>query len=63
MTLETAFNRQRKYKAFWGVFIVVSAALFFDKLTGTEYANLVWPIFGLYMGGNVGEHFSKKEQS
>jgi hypothetical protein len=56
-------RRNRKYTAFWGVFLMASAALFFDKLTGAEFANLVWPVFGLYMGGNVGARWTDRRDS
>lgn len=63
MTLGTRLRRDRKYKAFWAVFLMASVALFFDKLTGSEYANLVWPVFGLFMGGNVGAHWTERKDS
>lgn len=56
-------RRDRKYKAFWAVFLMASVALFFDKLSGSEYGNLVWPVFGLYMGGNVGQHWTENKTS
>lgn len=56
-------RRDRKYTAFWGVFLMTSVALFFDKLSGAEFVNLIWPVFGLYMGGNVGEHWSERKES
>lgn len=56
-------RRERKYTAFWGVFLMASVALFFDKLTGAEFANLAWPIFGLYMGGNVGQTWSERRNA
>lgn len=56
-------RRDRKYKTFWAVFLMASVALFFDKLTGAEYGNLIWPTFGLYMGGNVGQHWTDRKDS
>ena len=56
-------RRDRKYKAFWGVFLMASVGLFFDKLNGSEYANLVWPVFGLYMAGNVGHQWKERKES
>ena len=53
-------RRDRKYKAFWGVFLMASVAIFWDKLSGAEYVNLMVFVFGLYMGGNVGETWAKK---
>jgi len=57
--MEDQLRRDRKYKAFWGVFLMASVALFFDKLGGDQYVNLLWPVFGLYMAGNGWEHASK----
>lgn len=58
---EDRLRRDRKYKAFWAVFLMASTALFWDKLSGSEYANLVWPVFGLFMAGNVGEHWTRQK--
>ena len=53
-------GRNRKYTAFWALFMTSSVLLVFDKLNGAQYVQLIVFVFGLYMGGNVGEHFSKK---
>lgn len=55
-------RRNRKYKAYWGAFLMASAALFWNKLTGDQYVNLVIFTFGLYMGGNVGEHWTRRDK-
>lgn len=55
-------RRDRKNKAFWGVFLMASVALFWNRLDGTEYVSLIWPVFGLYMAGNVGEHWTKQKK-
>lgn len=59
--MEDRLRRDRKYKAFWGVFLMTSVALFFDKLNGDQFVDLVWPVFGLFMAGNVGEHWTKNK--
>jgi hypothetical protein len=41
---------------------MASVALFWGKLTGDQYINLVIFTFGLYMGGNVGEHWTRREK-
>lgn len=55
-------RRERKYTTFWGVFLFASVALFFDKLNGDQWVELLIFIFGLYMAGNVGEHYTRKAQ-
>lgn len=60
MTIATKLRRDRKYKAFWGVFLLSCIALFFDKLNGGEWVDLVIFVFGLYMAGNVGSHYTQK---
>ena len=57
-----SLRRDRKNKAFWGVFLMASVALFFGRLTGTEYVGLLWPVFGLYMAGNVGAGWKKEDK-
>lgn len=61
--LSTGSNtrRDRKYKAFWGVFLFTAVALFFGKLSGGEFVSLASLVFGLYMGGNVGEHWTRNK--
>ena len=58
--LDDRLRRDRKYKSFWAVFLMASAMTFLDKLTGAEYVQLLTFVFGLYMAGNVGEHWTKK---
>lgn len=60
--MEDRLRRDRKYKAFWGVFLMSSVALFFDKLNGDQFVALIWPVFGLFMAGNVGEHWTKAKE-
>ncbi len=61
-TLETRLRRDRKYKAFWAVFLLSCIALAFDKLNGEQWVDLVVFVFGLYMAGNVGAHFTQKDK-
>jgi uncharacterized membrane protein YjjP (DUF1212 family) len=61
VTVASKLRRDRKYKAFWAVFLFSCAALFFDKLNGEQWVDLVIFVFGLYMAGNVGAHFTQKD--
>ena len=61
--LDDRLRRDRKYKAFWGVFLMSSVMVFVDKLSGAEYVQLLTFVFGLYMAGNVGEHWTKKGET
>jgi hypothetical protein len=54
-------RRDRKYKAFWAVFLMASSALFWDKLSGAEFVQLVTFVFGLYMAGNGFVHWANKD--
>lgn len=56
-------RRDRKYKAFWGVFLFSASALMLGKLTGTEWITFAGTVYGLYMAGNVGEHYTKRGQN
>lgn len=58
-----ALRENRKYSVFWGVFVVVTFLLIFDRLGGSEYKDIVIFVTGLYMAGNVGEHLSKRGQA
>jgi len=62
-TLGDRLSRDRKYKAFWAVFIVSCAALGFDKITGDHWVDVVGMVFGLYMVGNVGAHYSNRNRT
>jgi len=61
MAMEDLLRRDRKYKAFWAVFLMGSVALFFDKLDGDQFVNLVWPVFGLFMAGNGFVHYTMRK--
>lgn len=60
---EETLRRDRKYKAYWGTFLLASVALFWDKLSGDQYVNLIIFIYGLYVGGNVGEHWTTTKET
>lgn len=62
MKADDMLRRDRKYKAFWAVFLMASVALFWDKLSGDQYVNLVWPVFGLFMAGNAAVHWTQKDK-
>jgi len=57
--MKDLLKAQRKYVAFWGVLLLSTILTTFDKLTGAEWVNIVMPVFGLYMAGNVSEHHIK----
>lgn len=52
-------RRDRKYKAFWAAFLTSTVALFWKKLTGDQWVDFNTVVFGLYMVGNVGEHWTR----
>lgn len=54
--------RDRKYKVFWGAFIVTAILLFFDKITGDQWVTMSSVEFMTYMAGNVSGKFSNKEK-
>lgn len=58
--MKDLIQTHRKYMAFWGVLLLSSILAAFDKLTGTEWVNVVMPVFGLFMAGNVGEHYNNR---
>lgn len=59
-TIEDRLRRDRKYKAFWAVFLMASTMTFFGKLNGAQYVDLIIFVFGLFMAGNVGEHWTRR---
>lgn len=56
--MDDMLRRERKYKAFWAMFLVITGLLTWNKLNGDQYVELMIFTFGLYMAGNVGEHVS-----
>ncbi len=58
--MESKLRRDRKYKAFLIVFFIASLMLAFGKLTGDHWVYITGVVFVGYMGGNIGEHFSKR---
>ena len=55
--MEDQVRRDRKYKAWWAAFLLSSVMAFWSKLSGGEWVEFNIYAFGLYMMGNVGEHF------
>lgn len=56
---EDQLRRDRKYKSFWAVFLMAAVMTFWGKLNGDQFVELLTFVFGLYMAGNVGEHWTK----
>ena len=52
--------RERKYKIFWGSFVITTFLLIFDKITGDQWVTMGGTIFTVYMLGNVGAKFSNR---
>ena len=50
----------RKFVAFVLVWFAACAALFGDKLNGSEFVELLIFGLGLFAAGNVGEYFGKR---
>jgi len=61
--LEDPITRDRKYKVFWAVFLVELALTIWGKLDGDQFVELTSVVFGLYMAGNVGEHWTRRDNS
>jgi len=59
--IQDRLSRNRKYTAFWAAFLAITVALFCGKLTGELYVDILWPVFGLYMAGNVGARYTHKD--
>lgn len=60
--IQTAIQDNRKFTVFCIVFISTVALLLFDKLSGDNFKDITIAIVGLFMAGNVGEHFARREQ-
>lgn len=56
-------DKQRKYTAFWAAFLTASLMLAVDKLTGAQWVEFNMYVFGLFMLGNVGEHWTKRKDN
>lgn len=39
--------------------LVASGFVWYDKINGQQWIDFMKWIFGIYAGGNIGEHFSK----
>lgn len=50
--MENQIRRDRKYKVFWGTFLLGSIFFYFEHLTGAEWAEFSMYLVGLYMLGN-----------
>lgn len=59
--MEDQLRRDRKYKAFWAVFLMASAMAFWGVISGAEWVTVIGIVYGAYMAGNVGEHYVNKE--
>ena len=59
LDLDQKVRRDRKYRAFWAAFLSAVILVAFDKLNGDQFVELLTYVFGLYMVGNVGEHWTK----
>mgnify|MGYP001121422621 CR=1 FL=1 len=54
-------RQNRKFRAFLLVFFVSSLFLVLQHIDGEQWVTVVGFIYLAYMGGNVGEHWAKKE--
>jgi len=52
----------RKATLYFVSMIILTVALFLGKITGSEWINGNSVLFGLFVVGNVGEHFSEKKK-
>ena len=52
-------RRNRKFKAFLLVFLMITVLLAFNRLSGEQYTEMAKWVFGLFMAGNVGEHLKE----
>jgi len=52
--------RERKYKIFWGSFILTTALRVAEFITGDQWVTMGGTIFTVYMLGNVGAKFANK---
>ena len=59
--MDDTIRRDRKYKAYWAVFLSNIVLLVWGKLTSDNYVELLIFTFGLYMAGNVGEHIANRK--
>lgn len=57
--IKNAIKENRKYKVFWGVFIVSTGLLITELITADHWVKVVIGVVTAYMAGNVGEHFSR----
>jgi len=55
--MEDKLRRDRKYTAFWAVFLMSSVMAFTHVISGAEWVTVTGIVYGAYMAGNVGEHY------
>jgi hypothetical protein len=58
---EDLLRRARKYKIYWAAFLSNIVLLVWKLISADNFVDLQIFTFGLYMAGNVGEHFSRKK--
>ena len=61
-SVHSAVESNRKFAVFCLVFGSIVLLLLFDKLDGDNFKDIAIAVVGLYMAGNVGEHFARREQ-
>jgi len=57
-----ATENKRKYWVFWGVFLGTVALLLAGRISGDHFVDVTIAAVGLYMAGNVGEHWARRKQ-
>lgn len=55
-------ENKRKYWVFWGVFLCSAALLLLGFLDGDQFVDITIAAVGLYMAGNIGEHWARRRQ-
>lgn len=60
--VRSVIEDNRKFVVFCGVFVSVVVLLLFGKLSGDNFVDITIAVVGLYMAGNVGEHFARRKQ-
>lgn len=60
--LQTAVEENRKFTVFCIVFGSTVALLLFGRITGDNFVDISIAVVGLFMAGNVGEHWARRRQ-
>lgn len=55
-------ENKRKFQVFWGVFGCSVALLLLGYVNGDQFVDITIAVVGLYMAGNVGEHWARRRQ-